>query len=829
MNPLTPGGDGGRRLPRWRALTAGVLVLCAPVAVVAAAESSERPVYAALLGLLAIGGAATIAGPRFGLATAACSLVAFLAYLIPSRGAYEISVGESALAAGLFTLTALAITALIAGERQARLTMVEASRDLEAADERSSRLALLAAALAEAVTPQQVLDATLAEGVAAADARAALLASISEDGSQLEVIAQRGYADELVGDDGSWRTFPIDAELPLSVAVRTREPVYIETQAERDGRFPLLAGSAPMERPVVCLPLMLEGEVIGGLVFSFASDAHFDEERRRLKVAIANQVAQALGRARLYEVAQAARSRAAFLAEASAVLSSSLDYEETLGRLAQLAVPQLADWCVIDMATPEGHLERLAVAHQDPAKVAWARQLQERHPPNPDEPTGVANVIRTGEPELLSPIPQELLDAAAADDPELTQVIRELGLRSWLCVPLRARGRTLGALSLVTAESGRLFGNADFELARELGDRAAVAVDNARLFEESVRRGNAALALAYTGDAVVLLDEERVIRHWNPAAARVTGVDEAAALGRPIESVLPVWPTIFDHVQPAGAGELARPATVPLPTADGERWLSVTAVEFSEGAVYALRDVTAEQELERARSDFVATASHELRTPIAAVYGAVRTLLRPDLELSPDDTATFLKIIETESDRLAHLVQQILLAGQIDAGGLRITEEPCDVGAIVESVLASARMRAPENVRLELQENGTSPTVAADEDKLRQVIANLVENAVKYSPDGGTIVVQISAENGRGRVAVSDQGLGIPPGERERIFEKFYRLDPSLTRGIGGSGLGLYITRELVERMHGRLTVESTPGEGSTFVVELPVAPTDDR
>jgi signal transduction histidine kinase len=112
--------------------------------------------------------------------------------------------------------------------------------------------------------------------------------------------------------------------------------------------------------------------------------------------------------------------------------------------------------------------------------------------------------------------------------------------------------------------------------------------------------------------------------------------------------------------------------------------------------------------------------------------------------------------------------------------------------------------------------------VAADEDRLRQVIANLVENAVKYSPDGGSIVVRVSAENGRGRVAVTDEGLGIPPGERERIFEKFYRLDPSLTRGIGGSGLGLYITRELVEHMHGRLTVESVPGEGSTFVVELP-------
>jgi two-component system phosphate regulon sensor histidine kinase PhoR len=277
-------------------------------------------------------------------------------------------------------------------------------------------------------------------------------------------------------------------------------------------------------------------------------------------------------------------------------------------------------------------------------------------------------------------------------------------------------------------------------------------------------------------------------------------------------------------VETAPAGSVARPATVPVQREDGERWVSVTAVDFGEGYVYALRDVTGERALEQARIDFVATASHELRTPIAAVYGAVRTLRRRDVEFSEADKEVFLEIIETEGDRLRDIVEQILVAGQIDAGTIHLAERPCDIVALAESVVASARVRAPEQIELGLEAPDGMPPVSCDEDKLRQVLVNLVENAVKYSPDGGHVTVAVSAHNGYGRIAVRDEGLGIPHDEQRRVFEKFFRLDPSLTRGVGGSGLGLYISRELVERMRGRLTLESEPGRGSTFTVELPVA-----
>jgi len=181
-------------------------------------------------------------------------------------------------------------------------------------------------------------------------------------------------------------------------------------------------------------------------------------------------------------------------------------------------------------------------------------------------------------------------------------------------------------------------------------------------------------------------------------------------------------------------------------------------------------------------------------------------------------------MIESETERLSAIVNQILLAGQLESGRVSLVEQECDLRRLVEGVLSAARVTAPESVEFELEAtNGLAP-VHCDEDKLRQVVVNLVENAVKYSPDGGTVSVALSSQNGRARIEVRDRGLGIPESEHARVFEKFTRLDPGLSRGVGGTGLGLYIARELVERMGGAIAVDSAPGAGSTFAVELPTS-----
>ena len=712
---------------------------------------------------------------------------------------------------------------LLARQPDAQGGAEEAASSREAL-ETALRLQRAADALISARTVEEVLDAVLTEGVRAAEARSGLIAMLSDDGEWLDVVASRGYDSRYIEP---FRRFPLAGDFPLSEAVRTGEGVFLRSERERDERYPELVGRSQPGHALVCLPLVGEHGPMGGLVFSFSSDQEFTPARRALKLALARQVALALERARLAVAEQALRESLAFLGEATALLTSSLELERTLESLTQLAVPLLADWCAISMLVEEtGEIEQVVVAHQDPERKRWAQEMQARSRTImiDDEFDLTARVIRTAEPVFLREVPQELLDEAVERDPNAAVALEEISIRSAITVPLRSGERTFGALTLVS--EFRELQDADCELAKELAARAAIAVENARLYREAERRAEAALALEYVGDGVVLLDEDGRVRFWNAAAAAITGVRETDALGRRPSEVFPAWEelTRLAELADAATPESARPVTVPIETASRDRWVAVTGVAFDEGIVYALRDVSDEHALERARSDFVATASHELRTPLAAVYGAARTLLRTDIEIPVDQRDRFLEIIVSETERLTAIVSQILLAGQLEEGRVDVTTAATDLKPLAESALDSARLRAPDEIELRLEQNGTPAVALADEDKLRQVLVNLLDNAIKYSPDGGDVVVMLEGGNGRARLAVRDGGLGIPQGEQERIFEKFYRLDPALTRGVGGSGLGLFISRELVSRMGGSLTVRSQPGEGAAFVVDLPAA-----
>ena len=316
------------------------------------------------------------------------------------------------------------------------------------------------------------------------------------------------------------------------------------------------------------------------------------------------------------------------------------------------------------------------------------------------------------------------------------------------------------------------------------------------------------------------------MRIWNRAAAAATGLQEKDVVGRPAVAAIPGWSAISVRVPIVAAGSgPPRAESLPLDLGDRELWLSLHGVVVPDGIVYAFRDLTEERALETMRTEFVSTVSHELRTPLAAIYGAAMTLRRSDVTLDDEQRAILLDVVSGEADRLARTVNDILWASRLDADSLHMTIQDCDAVRLAGDIVQAQRAHLDRGHELVLTVEPEVPHVSGDPDKVGRILINLVDNGVKYSPDGGRVELSVRAVGSHVRFTVVDQGIGIPPAEQRRIFEKFYRLDPNMTRGVGGTGLGLYICRELVRRMDGRIWVESEGlGRGSSFHVELPVA-----
>jgi PAS domain S-box-containing protein len=688
-----------------------------------------------------------------------------------------------------------------------------------------SRLAFLAEAghvLAESLDYDVTLS-TLADLIVPRLADWCIVDLVEEDGTMRRVAVRAADPRKQPLLDTLHRDYPPvpDSRQPGALALVRGVTVHFPEftpeslrETTRDERhYELMQQLDP--RSAIAVPLLAQGRVLGALTFaSSESGRRYDESDTMLAEELGRRAALAIENARLFRRELEAQRRIAFLVEASDVLASSLDYDETLHALARLAVPRLGDWCVIYIVGPGGSIERRAVEHAG-GRQDVIRAILEAHPILPDAPVGIPEVIRTGRSELLADA-SPLSTAADVDAPEaLAAALEEVAVHSTMCVPLIARRRTLGAILFVSAESRRVFTEDDLRLAEELASRAAVAVDNSRLFYEAEQRAEAAEALDSIADGVFLVDAEGAIRIWNTAAESITGIRAVHVRGRFPWEVFEGWHEIAEV---AGAA----PRTMPVTIEGRELWLSISGVPSSEGTAYAFRDVTADRQLDRMKSDFVATVSHELRTPLAAVYGAAITLAERDFEGREQLRRDLVTQIADQAARLSAIVDDILFVGRLEAGGLRLEPAAVDSVEIARAAVEAARTRAGEGAEIDLCAESGLPTIETDAGRLRQVLDNLLDNAIKYSPQGGPIELRVDMDERWTRFAVADHGVGIPTGELTRIFEKFYRLDPHQTRGVNGTGLGLYVCRELVERMDGRISVSSALGQGSTFVVELP-------
>jgi PAS domain S-box-containing protein len=489
----------------------------------------------------------------------------------------------------------------------------------------------LTAALLEGVTPAEVVSAVVERGIAILGAEAGLVVLVSEDGAYLDIVHSRGYAPKVME---VWHHFPLhptDMPLPLSDAVRDAVPLFFTGRADWEARYPeVLTRPTHPVKASVSLPLVARGKSFGGIHFSFPDEREFTEADREILGELGRQCALSLDRALLWERAEGDRARLEFLARASDLLGDSLDCAATLEHLARLAVPDLADWAAVDMLSEDGSaLERLAVAHVDPERVAWARALQERYPTDLDALTGLARVLRTGEAEFYPEVTDEMIRAAARD-PEHLAIIQAVGIVSVILAPLIARGRTLGALTFVTtAESGRRYTSADRALTEELARRAAVAVDNARLFGAAQReiaerrdaqRGLARREREYAAvaenadDVMARFDADLRFLYANHATERHIGVPPEAVVGRTLselgfpEDNLAHWSAAIHTVFETGERQVIRFA-YPSPTL-GLRWYEASITpealrggERDEGTsppetvIVVARDVTDQERL----------------------------------------------------------------------------------------------------------------------------------------------------------------------------------------------------------------------------------------
>jgi PAS domain S-box-containing protein len=411
---------------------------------------------------------------------------------------------------------------------------------------------------------------------------------------------------------------------------------------------------------------------------------------------------------------------------------------------------------------------------------------------------------------------------------------RPSGTSAAMMVPVTHEGGVVGVVQ-VMSDSGA-YAQEQLGLLDGLVAQMAAAVRNARLQKERRRleaaevaaravaaeREQAANVLEAVGDGIFLIDRDGVVRLWNRAAELATGLVAEEVCNAPLASALTDWEALAARIPVTESGAAAVSVTLPVAVSGRDVWLSFIGVRSTEGVVYTFRDVTNEQRLEDEKRDFIATISHELRTPMAAVYGASQTLLHRGDELSAERRQQLLEMIAAQAARLSQITEEVLLTTQLDRGDVTLERQPVDVAALARASVDAVRSHLSGDVSVEVAVAPGVGSASGDADRIQQVLVNLLDNAAKYGDS--PVTVHVEQTDGVIRIRVADRGPGIALAEQERIFEKFYRADPQLTRAPSGTGLGLYISRELIHRMGGRIEVRSRPGAGSTFVVELPTA-----
>lgn len=782
-------------------------------------------------------------------------------------------VSWSIIGATLAAWTSLAFLSAVAGEREKanRIALLERAAQISAIYETSSNISNQLEAEGLILT---ATDRTheLAKQLWGPDVVTAIT-TFDPDRQEMTVTHVQGLPGDLLANKFPMTMLPDFAREKLS----QKQAFFIGLDNFHELRelFRL-----PDNASAVVGPIWVGGDLLG--VLSVRSDAAMSPSPSQLVVieTIANHVGTALARLRELSSERRRREQALVLFALARDLRAITDLETVLHHIARDGLSILeVDACTIGILTEDG----TALVPR-----AWAVAGEGQSPTLEDVSTlgPIPIGVLKEAVEELRPMQFTSLD----DQPELARRIAEMfGYRSGAVLPIIIRDQVAGAIGFGHLEEGVRFSIQRLQIGEAIASLAAVAIDHVRLYESDMQsaREHAALfdvarlitetldpgevservaaqSVAATGAAsatIFLARDEQLCPQNQPPAHK--GLSVAGAL-----PPLPLDQTIKRFIQSGRVAMYADPTGSPLrafwprerplephclaPLSMHRLPIGLLLLELPSGwkgqffenlvaGIAALASaaldnavrfeaekVAVEQlkELDRLKTEAVSTASHQLRSPLTSISGFARTLLRAGADFSEEERREFLHVIDQQAKQLSRLIDELLTVSRIEEGGMPLTLRPVDLQSLVLDTVAAAKGRTTVH-RFEPEFADDFPPVVADEGRLREIVANLVDNAIKYSPHGGKVTIGGDVQAGEVHIFVKDEGVGIVPEEFENVFGKFYQVHGRPK--VAGTGLGLYIVQELVAAHDGKIWVESEKGKGTSFHMTLPQRRTTDR
>jgi len=660
-------------------------------------------------------------------------------------------------------------------------------------------------ALSKSLDVEEVLQTSLAriEKILTVPVSAMTVHLLEREGQGIRLIASRGLPP---GMQRRYSEPHAALEQSRMDAILHKKAVLIHDVSKQKDLQKLVGKYA---KSLYSFPLVSKENVLGVLTVASPAKNAIGKPEEDLLMNVAGSVAVAFENARLYKESQEYARELGDLNAVVTEVASLPTFKERLSHLVAAAADLLAqDFCLLALLNEAQEFEvRADYGRHD---IPEETKLTFR----PD----VARKLRQGEVQAFPDLDLQ------------NEVVHWMPKGSLILAPLHMKERVFGLLVLGKHDPAvYTFGQIDF--VRLIANHLSVVVENARLYNDVVLEKNKLERIVHEmGDGVITLDADGHITTFNEAAERLTGMRADDCLGMACEEIFQEGKGTLGFCLPKSLapveGDFKQDGTYVLPNGE-ERTLSTiyTYVKSQDGKplgwVVLLRDITAEKLQEQVKNDFLSVVSHDLRTPLTAIKGYATTLLRYQNRLDDARRHESLRAINSEMDRFARLLDNLLDLSRVQAGKLNIYPMTMDVSEIARRVSEVFKVSATKH-EFSIEFPSTFPKAYADPDQVEQVLNNLVSNAIKYSPTGGKIEIQGTVRDGEIVTSVIDQGMGIPKEELEKIFERFHRVDSKAARKVSGTGLGLYISKNLIEAQGGKIWVESELGKGSKFSFSLP-------